>query len=236
LDGLKRLVEYKEPLSVITDPAAPTILKNVREYERASTESTLALSSVLFDMFKGHEYSFSLSTSVNMSSSGGGIVNSTVSNSLLASNAAFASLAGVFNEFFVERMRLVWQPVGRYNGPIGSAPATNATSLPIGLCSLQHGASAYSSLALMSENFKFAYANTSDPFEYTWINVEDFRIPTAPVLVVSTPGQSWMLVRDVAQYQGTVQIISGSAPPALPVSQVLGAFVVEHLVRFRIRE
>jgi hypothetical protein len=184
-------------------------------------------------MFKEHQYSFELSTVLNMSSSGTGTVNSVIAVSTLSGNSEFAALAGVFNEFFVTRMNCVWQPNSRYNGPIGSAVATTATSLPIGLASLNHGAAAYTSLGAMSENYRFAYSNTSDPFSYSWHNIES---PSSTVLpATAAASQSWSGVGNVASYQGVVQILSQSAPPALPVTAVLGTFAVSYRVLFRIR-
>jgi len=193
-----------------------------------------SVQSVVMNLFKGRQYRFNLSTCFNMSSSGTGIINSAINVAALASNPSFTALSGVFSEFFVTRMDVHWQPVSRYNGPIGTAIATTASSLPIGLASLQHGIAAYTSLSNMTENQHYAYSNTSDPFSYSWINVES---PSSTVLTNSSGvSQGWELTGNASSYSGTIQILSQPAPPGLPPSAVLGTFTTFYDVLFRVRE
>jgi len=228
------LVEHKEPVPPYEGKDAPTKLRNEPPgFKYVESPTSIANSGVLMQMFKQHVYSFALTTALNMSSSGAGAVNSVVTvGSVLSGLTEFAALSGVFNEFFVRRMRLRWQPVGRYNGPLGFVAATTVSSLPIILASLQHGAPSYTSLTSATENYRAAFANTSDPFEYDWKNVEN---PSTETLSATTSQQTWYPVALAAGYGGQVQIISQSAPPGLPVSAVLGTYAVEYDILFRIR-
>jgi len=227
-------VEVKEP-QLYESKSAPQKLRGPESgiaYLNSPTSSLFA--SVLMDMFSQGQYSFDIKTVLNMSSSGTGSVNSVINVSTLSSTSDFLSLASVFNECFVVNMQLAWQPNGRYNGPVGFVPATNVSSLPIGLANLQHGAPAYTSLTNMSNNYRYAMSNTSDPFRYDWINPEH---PGSTVLVTpASSGQAWILTSNMSTYGGTVQVLSQPAPPALPLTAVLGVFTVEWRVLFRVRE
>lgn len=186
---------------------------------------------------EGKVYRFMLPTALTMSSSGAGIINSLINTSTIASNADFVSLSSVFSEFFVVAMHLKWQPISRYNGPIGFASATNAGSLPIGLCSLHHGTAAYTSLSSMSNNQHFDYQATGDPFAYRWLNIEDPKDKSVIATGSETNSfQGWGLCSLASQLTGNVQIISLPAPPALPVSVVTGCFIVAYEVLMRYRE
>jgi hypothetical protein len=186
----------------------------------------------LVDVFGNRTYRFRVATTLNMSSSGAGAVNSTISNTALASNVAWINLSGIFNEFFVCGFRVAWEPVSRYNYPLTGVVATSVSSLPLGCAQLQHGQSAYTSLALMANNYGLKYTTTSDPFSFEWMNSES---PGPGIVDGGVPTQSWCTVSNVSQYAGTVQFMSQSAPPGLPASQVLGTFMVEWDILWRCR-
>jgi hypothetical protein len=186
----------------------------------------------LVDVFGNRTYRFRIATALNMSSSGAGTVNSTIANTALASNAAWINLSAIFNEFFVVGFRVVWEPVSRYNYPLTGVVATSVSSLPLGCSQLQHAQPAYTSLALMTNNYGFKYTTTSDPFSFEWSNTES---PGPGIVDNGAPTQSWCVVSDIAQYAGSVQFMSQSAPPGLPTSQVLGTFMVEWDILWRCR-
>jgi hypothetical protein len=186
------------------------------------------------NLFGDKHYKFRLSTALNMSSSGAGIVNSTISNSVLTSQADFVSLSTVFNEFFVVQFEVKWMPNSRYQYPLGGTSTLSIANLPIGKADLQHGQAAYSSLSAMSDNFAVGYHSTGDPFTEKWVNTEKHNIETT-VVSLTAPTQSWCTVNNVSNYQGTLQFLSQSAPPALPFSQVLGTFMCHWDVLFRCR-
>jgi hypothetical protein len=192
------------------------------------------MTKVLQSFFTNKEYEFRLSTALNMSSSGAGVVNSTISNSTLASQADFAVLVGIFNEYFIKSFTVEWKPISQYQFPLTGLPdGKTVANAPIGKADLQHGQAAYSSLTLMSDNFRFGYHSTGSPFKETWVNSEHQSDQTVPSL--TAPTQGWCPVNNAANYQGTLQFISQSAPPGLPVSSVLGTFIVHWDVVFRVR-
>jgi hypothetical protein len=211
------------------------------EHPRSSylepTSSSSLLREAMSSVWGQYEYAFKLNTMLNMSSSGTGAVNSIISVNSLASNSQFASLATVFNEFFVEAMDLHWMPVSKYNGPLSFTNTTMVANLPLGVTSLQHTQPTYTSLQNMSNSYYFKYHNTGEQFSHTWRNVEKHDSPVVGTEDGTGPQQQcWATVASVAGYTGTVQFISQPAPPALPVSAVLGTFYVTYHIRFRIRD
>jgi hypothetical protein len=234
LSSVMTMVEHKDPIPTFRGKDAPMVLTaQPRGFVLTDTKESILLRDSLRGLFTDKSYTFRLSTALNMSSSGAGIINSTISNSVLVSNADFVALATVFNEFFVERFEVKWQPVSRYNYPLTGVPATSVSSLPIGKGDLQHGQAAYSNLSDMASNFAVRYHNTADPFHDVWINTEK---PTEQVVAsLTAPTQSWCTVNNASNYQGTLQYISQSAPPGLVVSSVIGTFMAHWDVHFRVR-
>lgn len=196
-----------------------------------SKNSQLAVQ-VMRGFFTDKHYRIRISTALDMSSGGTGLINSTISNSVLTSNTQFVALSQVFNEFFVEKFLVSWQPVSRYNYPLTGVTATSVSSAPLGKASLQHGQTAYTSLGGMASNYVFKYHNTGDPFRAEWVNVEKSSSPT----VVTTTGvtQAWTSVGNVANYQGSLQFRT-QIPPPLPATQVIGTFATHFFVLFRVK-
>lgn len=235
--SLMTKVEAKETVPRFRGSDSPTPLAiPFSGYTSISTKESDLLVSALRSMFTDRHYRFRLSTALNMSSSGAGIVNSIISNSVLVSQVDFVALSGVFNEYFIKSFHIKWIPVGRYQYPLtgGGTPITAVANLPIALADLQHGQAAYSAMSLMSDNFRVGYHSTGDPFTYTWFNTEN-ESKESVVSSLSAPTQSWCPVNNASNYQGTIQILSQSAPPGLPTSQVLGTFMVHWDVIFRVR-
>lgn len=235
ISNLRSMVEYKEPIPAFRGRDAPTPLTIPHSgYQFADTKESAMLATTLRSLFGDKHYEFRLSVALNMSSSGAGIVNSTISNSVLTSQADFIALSSVFNEFFVKKFVVKWMPNSRYQYPLSGSSTLSVANLPIGKADLQHGQSAYSSLSAMADNFAVGYHSTGDPFTEEWINTEKISTETV-VSTLTAPTQSWCTVNNVANYQGTLQFLSQSSPPALPFSQVLGTFMVHWDVAFRVR-
>lgn len=178
-------------------------------------------------------YRFRIGTVLNMSSNGANTVNSTLAVSALQFTGDFISLSTVFNEFFVVKMESHWQPVSMNNGPGGPQAATFETAIPLGSASLQHGATAASSLSVATDNYDFHYQSTGYPFTHNWINVEKSSETVLATQTSST--QSWCTVGNAANYQGQLHYIAQSAPPKLPVSQILGTFLTYWDIIMRVR-
>jgi hypothetical protein len=230
-------LESKEVLPTYKgkDAPVPLALKHPG-FTYADTKESTVMRDTFRSLFGDKHYSFRLSTALNMSSSAAGHVNSTISNSVLTSQADFVSLSTVFNEYFVVGFEVKWMPNSRYQYPNGRTVATalEVASLPIGKASLQHGQAAYSSLTAMADNFAFGYHSTGDPFVERWINTEKPSTETV-VTSLTAPTQSWCPVNNASNYQGTLQFLAQAVPPALPVSTVLGTFVAHWHVLFRVR-
>jgi len=232
--SIMAMVEHKEVVPTFRGRDAPMPLTLPHSgYQLTDTKESIAMRDTFRSLFGDKYYKFRLSTALNMSSSGAGIVNSTISNSVLTSQADFVSLSSVFNEFFVIKFMVKWMPNSLYQYPLGGTSTLSIANLPIGKADLQHGQAAYSSLSAMSDNFAVGYHSTGDPFTEEWINTESINSEVVPTL--TAPTQAWCTVNNVANYQGTLQFLSQSAPPALPFSQVLGTFMCHWDLVFRVR-
>jgi hypothetical protein len=184
-------------------------------------------------------YSFKLATALTMSSTGSGLINSSVSAATATTVAEFSPLSSLFNEFFIVDFTLKWMPAFMNTGILGAAVASaNTLNLPIGVASYHHNAVLPTSLSGLTTNPTFRYFNSGVPFSFTWRNVES---PDSDVVVVSnptstTPSQGWCLTAsDPAEsYTGQALILSNSSP-SMSVGTVLGSFVYTATVLFRTR-
>lgn len=232
---LMTMIESKELKSpVYRGSEAPAQLYfKAPGYSLVDTSESILLRNTLASMLGSKEYRFRLSTAVNMSSSSGGAINSVITVSQIQFVADFISLSTVFQEFFINKMIVTWQPVSLYNYPLSGAIGTNVSSLPMGVASLQHNQSTYTSLSGMADNYALGFRNTGKEFVHRWINDEKRN---STVVAASTGVvQSWCESSNASNYQGQIQFISQSAPPGLPTSQVLGTFLVEFDVYMRVR-
>jgi hypothetical protein len=233
LQALMVLSEYKEPNRVRSKEDPSVLQPPYRGYSLQDTKESSLLRGALSSFFSEGEYTFSIKTILNMSSSGTGIVNSVIANSALNSVAEFGSLALVFSSYFIDRMDVRWQPVSLYNYPLTGSSTISVSSLPIGVASLQHNQAAYTSLGTMSNAARFQLKNTGEKFGSQWVNIES---PSSTVeLLPGSATQAWNNTANAVDYTGTLQFLSQSAPPALPFTQVLGSFAVMWKVRFRNR-
>ena len=235
LQSMQTQVESKEVIPRYRGKDYPIDLTIAHPgYTFVDTKESQLMVDTMRTFFTDKHYRFRISTALNMSSSGAGAVNSTISCSTLTSNTIFVALSSVFNECFVERFDVHWEPVSEYNFPLTGLPdGKTVSSLAIGVASLQHGQTAYTSLSTLTNNFAFRYHNTGRSFSNSWINVEDSSIPT--VATTSAATQAWTAVGNIANYLGSLQFMSQAAPPGLPVSSVLGTFAVHWSVLFRVK-
>ena len=223
-----KLLETKGPTPLNWDSrSAPRYL------EYLATPQSLPLRSVIRSMFRDRIYNFRLSTALNMSSSGTGIVNSTISMDVVRSSTDFSAISAIFQEFFVTRADAHWYPDSRYQYPTTGTSTLSIANRPIGCAQLQHFAAAYSSLSALSNNYDAKFHSTGDPFVYSWVNVEKSSQGQLPVTSVT---QAWCDTVGSQTYGGSLQFLSQAAPPALPISQVLGTFMVHFDLLFRVRE
>lgn len=176
-----------------------------------------------------------LGSSYQLQTNSTGFISTQVSVNQVAVLPEFASFASLFDEFFVSKMVLVYQPYSQYQK---TQTGTIYIDFALALSQLHHGASLASSHANSVPNASFAAANTSTPFKYTWNNVEKRKTgqlqsadPSAAV-----PSQGWCLTSAApsALYTGSVQIISPSSVTG-PVTFVLGTVAVRWEVIFRSR-
>jgi len=233
---LSEKVEVKQPVRS-TKSGEPIKLGRRPDYKLMPTEETKLLVGAARGLFGNKMYKFRLSTSLTVAATSTGFVNAAVNVAVVEGIAEFASLAGLFNEFFVKKMHLRYEPASMYNGPLGFNNEANISSLPIGICDLQHFQPIYPSLTSMANNFRFKYANTGRPWNYTWINTEKSSQGVLPNPgSTDTPTQSWCLCTNAADYSGTVQFISISGSDlTLPLSTDFGNIVVDFDLLFRVR-
>jgi hypothetical protein len=187
-------------------------------------------------LFGDKVYNFRLSTVLTMASNGAGNVNSIIAVNNFAGLSEFSALSTIFNEVFLSAMKVRWEPVSRYNGPVGFVNTANVASVPIVCAELQHGAAVYTTDQDAANNFRRKYQNTGVPFSQTWTNVES---PATHMLVdpssTTFPTQNWSTVGNAGNYTGSLQYISNTSP-VLPVSAILGTFCVDFMLLFRIRQ
>jgi hypothetical protein len=187
-------------------------------------------------LFGDKTYAFRLSTVLFMNSTGSGNVNSIIGVATIGGLSEFSSLTTLFNEVFVSKMTVRWEPVSRYNGPVGFVNTTSVASLPIMVADLQHGAVVYGTIADAANNFRRSYQNTGVPFTFVWKNTESSKERILPNPDSTTsPTQSWCQTNNVGNYTGSLQFISNTAV-AMPPSANLGNFVVDWDLLFRVRQ
>lgn len=240
---LKQMAMEELPeVKLLESKTAPTSLRwdsrvSPQSFRYLPTQNSLSLTSLYKSMFRGGVYPFRLSTALNMSSSGAGAINSVINIDAVRSSTDFSALSGIFEEFFVVKCHVDYQPVSRYQYPLGGTSTLSVANLPIGVASLQHAAVAYTSASALLNNYAAAWHSTGDPFSFTWKNVESpntYGIKETD----SKNTQGWcdMGTGGGQAYTGQIQIISQSTPPALPFSQVVGTFATHFYLLCRIRE
>jgi len=221
----KRSQDKGEPIQLGRQPPIVLIL---------SEEATLLRNAMRGLLGFGKIYAFNISSILNASSSGAGIINALINTSTISSNTDLIALSAVFQEAFIVSMAVHVQPVSRYQYPLTGVTATSVANVPMGYGLIQHNTPAYTSLAGLSQNYGFRLVSTGDPFSVTWYNAEN---PASGVSVsTTTPAQGWVQAIDMSIYTGNIQFLTQSAPPALPFSEVIFVAHVKYHVLFRCRE
>lgn len=209
-------------MRLLKDPSLEPLRSSIRALFAGSTGSASKI------------YRFNVGTVLTISTSAAGVVNSVINNSVLVSNPDFVALSSIFNEYFIYSMNAKFEPASRYQyiPATVSLPTTVYANQAVGLCSLYHGQSPYSSMALMASSGSFKYTSTAQPFQMHWMNNERYK--DGVVATETAPTQSWNPVNNASQYQGTIQIISGSGEN-MAVSKEFGQFAVVWKILFRVR-
>jgi len=184
-------------------------------------------------------YSTVLATAVTLNTLTSGKVNGAISNSSLAGLSEFPSFATLFDEFFITRFVVRFAPVSRYQYPVNALPTLGVTSAGLTLTALHHGVPGYSTSATAMENATTSVLNTSDPWSYTWSNVERPSVSTvvAPETSAATPTQGWCLTSatPAALYTGNVQLLTDDVIGPGGTMITIGRLYVLYHVMFRLR-
>jgi len=178
-----------------------------------------------FGLLGDRWYRISIGTAVSISASASGQVNSVLANTTFTAAADFASLAPVFNEFFIRSFTVHFRPVSRYQYPFGTALATDSSNVPLGVAPLQDAQPSYGTVSSLCNNPHHSWNSTGDPFKFTWRNIYDPRDGVNPNPVTSgTPTQAWCSTNSTAAsgYTGSVQFLSPVTAPVLHASVLFG--------------
>lgn len=183
-------------------------------------------------------YAFILSQGLQLVASGTGFINSVVTCSSVSSSFDFSSFATIFDEFFITKMVVKYEPNNRYNWPVGVGPTTQTTSWPLMVVNLQHAMPGYSSFTSISNNATAKLLNTADPWHFTWHNVERFKDTT--VVNPTTSGiavQGWCQTSSTAAgaYTGSIQMLSPTTGTGMPGGSIVGQIIVQAHCLFRCR-
>lgn len=246
LDILKNCRAHVKAMTLVDTPEVKVLLDSKgpsqlhwdsrttpRVLEYLATPQSMPLLATMRSLFRNKVYAIRLSTALNMSSSASGTINSTIATDAVRSSTDFSSISSIFNEFFVVRVDAHWMPNSRYQYPLTGAIGTNLANLPFGCAQLHNFATAYTSMGSLANNYAVKYVSSADPFTYSWINENP---PTSTVLSTTSVTETWADTGGSQTYGGSIQFMSQSAPPALPVSQVLGTFMTHYELLFRVRE
>ncbi len=158
----------------------------------------------------------------NLTTNGSGLIAAALTVSSVAAASSFTSLAALFDEFYVEKLDVKYQPATRYQVlPSTTTSEFNGTAL--GLASTYLDTVAYTNINQMPANPTFKFVHTSSPFTFVWRNNVKRKSAVSVETSSSLPSLSWVRTNaSTAQYYGgTVQII-GSASSAMHASTVVG--------------
>ncbi len=181
------------------------------------------------------EYHIPMSYAANLSTSGSGLISAAVLPVSVTATTYFASLATVFDEFFVESMEICYQPMTRYQVlPNTSSSEFNGT--PLGVASLYLDSTTYTNINQMPGNPTFKFFHSSSPWKYTWKNNVKRSSAVSVEPDATHPTLSWCRTNATpAQYYGGAVPIIGSATSAMHASTIVGIVAVRYHVWFRAR-
>jgi len=188
----------------------------------------------------GKIHRIKLGTNLAMSSNGSGFVNSAIAINSVASTADFASLASVFDEYFVVSVTAHYMPISRYSFQLFAPGSSVSASLPMQVVCLQHDSAPYSTTSTMANHGTCVIRNSGDPFTTVWRNIESPKTPTVvnpTTTLIATQG--WCQTNSTAApgYTGAIQFLTDqSSPPLLVASYRVGSFLVVYDVLWKVRE
>jgi len=230
-------VESKEPvlLDVLPDPTL--FLKSGLAGETGRSVGMNGMSALRTALSKPLRMVFG--ASYQLSSGAAGLPNALVSNDQCTALAEFVSMATIFDEFFIKKFVIMYQPGSRYSRPTTTAYPQPSRDYPLAVVSLQHASPVYATYTLACSNGELQVCNSADPFKFNWTNTEKWtdRTQTSSSTGSPIPAQGWCSTdaSSAALYTGSVQII---APTALAgdMNILLGTTVVRWEVMFRMRK
>jgi len=165
----------------------------------------------------------------------------------VANTGEWGSFNGVFQEFFVHKMTVHYEPSNQNLQGYVNGTSTNVQTMGVALSSVQHSqafpadtGTAYQTLMNSSQ---CKWTNTSRKWSFAWKNIEKFS-KNGPVgdSTTSASSTSWMNMGNSAKYGGAIAAafaFATNATPsssALPVSAKLGIYIVRYDVSFRYRD
>jgi hypothetical protein len=184
-------------------------------------------------------YRTNLGSVLAFNSSSVGVLNSVVSNSNVASLTEWSAFASLFDEFFIHRVWMRFEPRNRYQFPVTAGPSVSTCNCLLTVTPLFHGTSGYASASTAMNNRLTKVQSTADPFSFEWVNNESSAggVVVSPTTSLPLPTQSWCLTASAAAalYTGQIQLLGATAiGPATGVVTV-GDIAVLYDISFRVR-
>lgn len=177
--------------------------------------------------------------SYQVSSGSTGVTNQVVSNVLLGALTEFKAVAPIWQEFFVSKFAVLYEPASRYSKRTGSAGAADANDVPLIIVSLQHNSPPFATHTDAASCADFIVATTCDNWSFTWKNNEKKSQGVLPTSGTTSaqPTQSWCQtdVTSAGLYAGEVQLLSPAAMVNPVLNLLYGTVVVRWEVYFRSR-
>jgi hypothetical protein len=202
-------------------------------------DASQALISMRFP--SGKEMRMILGASYQVSSGSSGITNQTVNVNLVSVLSDFISMATLFNEFFVTKMEVTYEPQSRYSKQATVGGVRQVTDVPLVVATLQHAMPTYPDHSSACQNGDLKICNSADPWKVRWSNNEKKSSTVAPVpestTALALPTQSWCSTNSPSSqvYTGALQILSPTAIPNSLTNYLYGSVVVRWEVFFRSR-
>jgi hypothetical protein len=164
----------------------------------------------------------------------------------IGNTTEWASVAALFDEYFLKSVECVFVPINQFNGLIinGGDASKLSTTIAV-ICANQHASTAISdsATAMLSAAIQSQHrvVNTARPFKFFWHNAEKFSW-TGPVTDQSTANssQGWLNVANYAKQGGFLQMfgpsITGTASATvLAASSNVGFIIYRFKTAFRVR-
>jgi len=159
----------------------------------------------------------------------------------------WSSVTALFDEFFVEKVQMVYIPNNKYSAVSASGGTlVNLNSGMMVLAGIQHNTGAYadsgSTFIQSAAQANSKIVNSGDSFKFTWKNSEKFSWDgTLGDMTTAGSTQAWCSVGSVAKYGGfilaSVPSISAAAGTVLAYQDGsnFGVAIYKFRVHFRVR-